>query len=274
MGIFKPYITAGAGVAAFTEDPSGGSAVTESDPYAGYLSGALGIYAGEVTLSQAVLDRTAPDFRYDVAVEDQIQRAEAPQLDSYVLTKALANANVISYNGTFSLVAASLPGTGGFTGYVGQAKKTMRKAAGAVLNPTHIWMDPAPWEYIENWADVNGRPVVVPNYAGPFNAIGAGSVDGDAGIEGATSYKLAALQAFTDANIPTTGGTANLYQALVCNMTEIEYYEGKPYNRLLPQTNATYLQTIIQRYRYVTVIVNYNAAVQAIQGTAWGTITW
>lgn len=272
MGIFKPVITAAAGVGAFTEDPSGSSPVTEVDPYAGYLSGALGIYAGEVTLSQAVLDRTAPDFRYDVAVEDQIQRAEAPELNAYVLGKALANANVIAFNGSFSLAVTS--GTGGFTGAVGQAKKTMRKTEGAVLNPTHLWLDPAPWEYIENWSDANGRPVVVPNYAGPFNAIAAGSADGDAGIEGATGYKLNALQAFTDANLPTTGGTANLYQALVCCMTEIEYYEGKPYNRILPQTNATYLQTIVQRYRYVTVIVNYNAAVQAIQGTAWGTITW
>lgn len=270
MGIYKPQVTGGAGVAAYTELGT----VTELDPTAGYLAGALGIYSGQVVLSQAVLDRTAPDFRYDLMVQDQIARKEAPILDAYVIGKAITNgATAIAYTATFA-VASTSGVTSSLYGHVSQAKATTRKAAGAVLNPTHVWLDPVRWEVVAGWGDSQGRPVVVPDYANPFNAVAAGSPDGDAGIEGYTGYRFNGLKAFTDPSLPTTGGTANLDQVLVTVQNEIEYYEGSPVDRILPQTLASNLETIIQRYRYVTVIENYAAATQPIQGAAFAAPSW
>lgn len=270
MGIYKPQVTGGAGVGSYTELGT----VTELDPTAGFLAGALGIYSGQVVLSQAVLDRTSPDFRYDLMVQDQIARKEAPILDAYVVGKAITNgASAIAYTSTFA-VASTSGVNNSLYGHVSQAKATMRKAAGAVLNPTHVWMDPVRWEVVAAWGDANGRPVTIPDYAGPFQALAAGSADGDAGVEGATGYRFNGLRAFTDPNLPTTGGTANLDQVLVTCQNEIEYYEGAPVDRILPQTLATNLETIIQRYRYVTVIENYSAATQPIQGAAFTAPSW
>lgn len=106
---------------------------------------------------------------------------------------------------------------------------------------------------------------MVPDYGGPFNALG-NSGDGDAGIEGYTGTRFNGLPVFTDANIPTTT-TANLDQALVGDLVEVEVYEGNPINRVLPQTLASNLETILQRYSYGTVLVNYAGAVTAINGS-------
>lgn len=270
MAIYKPVVTGPAGFGSFTE-VSG--TVTEVDPTAGYLAGTLGIYAGQVELSQAVLDRTAPNYRFDLMVQDQIERKEAPVLDTYVITQALTGATAIPYTASFA-VSSTSGVTSSLYGHVSQAKATMRKAAGAVLNPTHVWLDPARWEVVAGWGDANGRPVTVPDYAGPYNALAAGSADGDAGIEGATGYRFNGLRSFTDANLPTTGGTAAYDQVIVTCQNEIEYYEGNAYNRILPQTLASNLLTIVQRYRYVATIVNYAAAVQPIQGAAFVAPTW
>lgn len=270
MGIFKPQVTGGAGDGAFTELGT----VTEVDPTVGYLAGALGIYAGEVTLSQAVIDRTAPDFRYDLMVQDQIERKEAPVLDAYVIGKAITNgATVIPYTAAFA-VASTSGVTSSLYGHVSQAKAVMRSTVGQVLNPTHVWLTPTRWEVVAAWGDANGRPVTIPEYAGPFQALAAGSADGDAGVEGATGYRFNGLRAFTDPNLPTTGGTANLDQVLVTCQPEIEYYEATAVNRILPQTLAANLATIVQRYRYVTVIENYASATQPIQGAAFTAPSW
>jgi hypothetical protein len=276
LAIYKPVVTGPAGVSQQTEAQIASGGVTEVDPSAGYQVATLVIFSGQVTLTQAVLDRMAPDYRFDVMCEDQLKRDYDPKFDKYVLAQALANATSQNWPGKnpgFELVASTLPGSGGFYGQVGMAKATMRKLVGTVLNPSTLFMDPARYEYIAAWSDVNGRPVVVPDYAGPYNAM-ANSGDGDAGIEGYTGTRMNGLPVFTDANIPTTGGTAALDQALVSDLQEVEVYEGNAINRVLPQTLASNMETILQRYSYATVLVNYNAAVTSINGTGMSAITY
>ena len=198
-----PQVTSGAAVS--TSYSEGGS-VTESDPGQGYISAGIIITAGEVTTSQATLDRAGPNFEYDVVIWDQLERDYAQKWDIYVITQALANALSQSYTGSFKVAAIS--GVGGLYGQTAQAKSTIRTTAGTVLNPNRVFMDPVRWEALAGWADTQGRPIVVPGYANPMNAGAAGSPDGDVGIEGATGYRFAGLPAFTDHNIPTTGGTA------------------------------------------------------------------
>lgn len=260
-----PQITSGAAVATgYTE----GNAVTESDPAQGFIAAGLTTIAGQVTTSQAVLDRTGPNFEYDVVIWDQLQRDYAQKWDVYVLTQALANATSQTYNGTFKVTASTLPGTGGLYGQVSQAKAGIRTASGVVLNPNRVFFDPTRWEFIAGWADTQGRPIVVPDYAGPFNAAAGGSPDGDVGIEGRTGYRFNGLPAFTDHNIPTTGGTANQDQVIVLDSTQTWSYEGTPVHRVLPQTLGSNLQVIFQQYSYGAVLQRYNGAAVKINGTA------
>ena len=262
MTIYMPQVTSGAGVATYTE----AAAVNETDPAQGFITAGVIIVAGEVTTSQAVLDRTGPNFEYDVVIWDQLERDYAKKWDVYVITQALANALSQSYTGTFKVAAIS--GVGGMYGQVSQAKATIRTTDGTVLNANRVFFDPTRWEAIAGWADAQGRPIVVPMYAGPFNAAGAGSDSGDVGIEGPTGYKFNGLPAVTDHNLPATGGTASQDTCVVADSTQTWSYEGAPVHRVLPQTLAGNLNVIFQQFSYGAVLQRYNDAIVKITGTA------
>lgn len=271
MNIYMPAVTGPAAVAAQTE----GSGVTETDPSVGYLSAGLITEAGQVTLSQQLLDRAGPNFAFDRLIFDQLQRDYAPKVDTYVLTQALANAAGKGFNwtgnaGAFVLTVAS--GAGGFYGQVAKAKATMRKTAGTVMNPTCLFLDPARAEFIQASSDSQGRPLVVPDYAGPVNAAEAGSATGDIGVEGFTGYRFNGLRVFTDANIPAPATGAD--QAIVAAPDQVYFYEGAQTTRVLPQTLGQNLQVILQLYSYIAVLVRYQSSVATILGTGMGAISY
>jgi hypothetical protein len=273
MTIYTPQVTSAAAVSTSYSENAG---VTETDPGQGFISAGLIITAGQVTTSQAVLDRTGPNFEYDTVIWDQLSRDYAQKWDAYVVTQALMNATSQSWAGNagaFELVASTLPGAGGFYGQVSKAKAGIRTTAGTVLNPNALFLDPARWEFIAAWSDSQGRPVVVPDYAGPFNATAGGSASGDVGIEGRTGYRLNGLPVFTDHNIPTTT-TANFDQAVVGDLSQVWCYEGELVHRVLPQTLAGNLEVIFQQYSYGTVLIRYNAAVTKISGSGMSAISY
>ena len=264
MTIYMPQVTSAAAV---TTNQTEGSSVVETDPGQGYISAGLIIVAGQVTTSQAVLDRTGPNFEYDVVIWDQLQRDYAQKFDIYVITQALANATSQTYNNaTFKVTSTSA--IGGLYGQVSQAKSTIRTTAGTVLNPNRVVMDPVRWEAVAAYTDSTGRPLVTNNLAGPFNAAAAGSQLGDVGIEGPTGYRFNSLPVVTDHNLPTTLGTVTADQVIVADMTQTWVYEGNIVHRVLPQTLAGNLQVIFQQYSYATVLQRYNAAVVKVNGSA------
>lgn len=270
MTVYLPHVTGPAGVAS---QASQNTAVQETDPTAGYLSANLTTEAGQVTLSQQLLDRAGPNFRFDVMVFDQLNRAYAPVVDAFAITTALAGAGTIAYTDSTGFHLNVANGVGGFTSKVAGGKSAIRKAAGTVMPSTHIFLAEDRWEYIEAWGDGQGRPVVVPGYAGVYNAVAAGAAQGDAPVvEGFTGYKLAGLPVFTDLSIPVPG-TGN-DQAIVANLDEVYVYEGEPVTRVLPQTLGGDLSVILQMYSYIAEIVRYPLAVQSIQGTGMSAITF
>lgn len=264
MTVYMPQVTSAAQI---TTNQTEGSSVVETDPGQGYISAGLIIVAGQVTTSQAVLDRTGPNFEYDVVIWDQLQRDYAQKFDIYVITQALANATSQTYNNaTFKVTSPSA--IGGLYGQVSQAKSTIRTTAGTVLNPNRVVMDPVRWEAVAAYTDTTGRPLVVPGFSGPFNAAAADSPYGDVGIEGPTGYRFNSLPVVTDHNLPTTLGTVTADQVVVADMTQTWVYEGNIVHRVLPQTLAGNLQVIFQQYSYATVLQRYNAAVVKINGSA------
>jgi HK97 family phage major capsid protein len=268
MTVYLPYVSGPAGIAAQVGQNQG---IAETDPTTGYLSSALTTEAGQVTLSQQLLDRAGPNFAFDLLVYDQLQRAYNPQIDTFVLTAALANANAVTYTAAdFQLYAGT--SMDGFVNEIAHAKANIRTTAGTFLNPTHLFITPDRAEYITTLTDTTGRPLVVQGQAGPFNAATTGTDDFD--YEGPAGFKLAGLPVFTDNNIPVTA-SGSYEQAVVLVAKQIWYWEGTPVTRAVPQTLANDLSVLIQMYSYVGAIVPYPNAVQSVSGTGLGTsITW
>jgi HK97 family phage major capsid protein len=272
MTVYLPYVASPAGIAAQGSQNSG---IQETDPTTGYLSSNLTTEAGQVTLSQQLLDRAGPNFAFDLLVFDQLQRAYNPAIDAYLLTTALANAGAVTYTGTFALYPASGANpttTSSFAGHVSQAKSAIRTTAGTFLNPTHLFLQPDRAEFMTSIPDTLGRPLIVSNPQGPFNAAGA-SPDGDYNVEGPAGFRFAGLPVYTDYNIPASSSGLD-EQAVVLAADQVWYWEGTPVTRAVPQTLANDLSVLLQMYSYVGAIVPYPKAVQVISGTGLLNIVW
>ena len=254
--IYLPYISNAAAVSAQTLNNEG---IAETDPNAGYKSVNLTTNAGQVTVSQQLLDRAGPNFAYDSMIFDQLARAYALTLDVYVATQALANATSVTTSASAGWQALAQKIAGG--------KSNIEDTAGTVMPATHIWFQPSTFNYMLAQIDASGgsnRPGAVPTYAGPFNAWAAGDPSGAA--EGDTGYRMFGLPIFTDANVPQDSSSHN--QVVVTNQNEIWFWEGQMVNRAVPQTYAQNLSVLLQTYAYVGCITRYSAAVQTISGSA------
>lgn len=260
MTAYMPQVTAKAGVASQTE----ASGVNESDPTFGYLTGTLVTKAGQVIVTQQLLDRAGPNFEFDRMIFDQLQRDYNAQVDTYALTTALSSAGTLVWNSTptYSLQAVVSKIAGGIN--------AIETTNGTVMSPTHVFMQPARWNYAEaTGIDSTNRPLIVPNQAGPFNAWGSGNQTGAVQYEGDTGYKILGLPVYKDLNIPAPASGND--QIIVANLREVYVYEGPTVTRALPQTLGNNLQVILQLYAYVTEIPRYPAAVQTVFGTTLAT---
>jgi hypothetical protein len=135
-----------------------------------------------------------------------------------------------------------------------------------------LFLDPQRWSLIQAWADANGRKVIVEDKAGPWNATAAGSPDGNVGIEGQTGFTINGLRIFQDHSIPAPA-TGN-DQALVATMSEVYLYEGPPVPRVIPQTYANNLQSLLQLYEYLAVIIRYPSGIYTILGSGMAAISY
>jgi hypothetical protein len=264
MEVYMPAVEGPAEVAAQTE----GSGVAEKVPTAGYLSGALKTEAGQVIVSQQLLDRAGPNFAFDKLIFDQLNRDYDPRVDKYILTEVLSAPIVQNWAGSSEeFVLLEKEKAGGLYGQIAKAKGQIRSTEGTILNPTHCFMAATRWEQIAAWSDTQSRPLVVPGYGAPFNAAGAGNSQGDEGIEGDTGYRMVGLPVFADQNIPAFG-TYSSDQVIIGDLAEVYVYEGNKVPRVIPQTYANNLQTLLQLYAYITTIIRYPKGICAIRGTA------
>ena len=270
MNIYMPAVQGAAGVGTQTE----GNGVTETDPTFGYISAGLNTEAGQVIVTQQLLDRAGPGVQFDRIIFDQLVRDYNPKIDAFVLAAALATAGSISYTGSWAFAAA--PGTASFVSKAAGAINAVETTAGTVMSPTHMFLQTSRWNFIESVGALSGdgslHPLVVPSRNGPFNAISSQQGDGSVPYEGDTGYKILGLPVYKDLNIPapTTGAD----QAVICNAQEVWFFEGPRVPRVIPQTFAQNLQVLLQLYAYVAVIVRYPKAVQTVNGTGMAAITF
>lgn len=254
MTVYIPAVQAAAGEAVQSTQ---GSGVQETDPTAGYLSANLSTTAGQVTISQQLLDRAGPNFQFDKMVFDQLQRAYNFTFNQGVVTAALTGAGTPTIPTTALTISQ-------FYSDVAAAKAAVATASGVVLPATHLFAPQATWEWLASRTDSNGHTLIVPNANGPFNAIAAG--EGASIMEGDTGYKVLGLNVYEDGGIPLSSGDA---QVVVAHMPEVWVFEGDLVPRVIPQTFAQNLQVLLQLYAYSTVIVRYPHAVQTLTGAAY-----
>jgi HK97 family phage major capsid protein len=273
MTIYIPAVQSDAGVGLQETAPGTGegSTVVETDPTTGYLSANLQTEAGQVIISQQLLDRAGPNFAFDRLIFDQLTRDYNKAADAFTLTASLAGAGVINYGGSAWALTypwQTVSGNQGVSFYdkTAQGKSIIRTAAGVVMDPTHLFVRPERFELMETAMDTTGRPILVPGYANPMNAAVAGNASGQTGYEGDSGYKLASLPVFQDLNIPTV--TTGFDQAIVGALDEVYVWESSLVPRVIPQTYAQNLQVLLQVYAYIAVIPRYPTAVQSIRGSA------
>jgi hypothetical protein len=258
MTIYIPAVQSAASVAAQAAQNTG---IAEADPTSGYLSQNLTILAGQVTVSQALLDRAGPGFAFDKMIFDQLNRDYDRAVDVLAITSALAGAGTVPFaTGTISVPT--------LYSKVGGAKAAVATTSGVVMSPTHAFFQPTRWEWMAAQTGADGRAIIVPTYAGPYNALGAGP---DAGnmptYEGFTGYKFNGLPVFEDLNIPAPGSGTD--QIVVGNLNEVFLFEGEPVARTVPQTLAQNLSVLLQQYSYCAVIPRYPLAIQSVAGASF-----
>ena len=266
MTIYLPHVTAAAGVATQATQNTG---ITETDPTAGYLSSGLNTTAGQVTVSQQLLDRAGPGIQFDRIVFTQLNRAYALKYDTVVLTAALANAGTVTNSATGTTgvdVVTSLYSD------VAHAIANMADTAGTVLSPSHIVMTALLWHWLQSQVDTKGHTLLTPEYAGAFQAIAATIGKENVVPEGDTGFMVQSLPVVKDSNVPVASSHSKI---VVVDSSEVWTWEGPLVPRTIPQTYAQNLSVLLQVYSYNATIVRYQKAVQSISGARYASApTW
>jgi hypothetical protein len=229
--------------------------VDDSSPAAGYLTGNLLTFAGEIDVSQQLIDRAGP-VSFDVVAHAVMQDSLRQQIDSYLISQAISAGQSVSGASSFTVAD--------FWADLGKAKAAMRTAAGFHRPPTHIFMTDEWHEYGLSQSDPNGRPLFLPTSAGAYVPMVPGP-NGSAPA-GWTGDRVLSTGVWTDGNIPASSSDA---QFIIANMGEVFVLATEPTLRVIPETLAADLSCVVQLVSYVGVIVRHVPAIQVLTGTAY-----
>lgn len=143
------------------------------------------------------------------------------------------------------------------------------------MAPTTIYMHPRRWGWLTAAVDSAGRPFVVPNANGPFNAAGVGEAAGYGQVVGS----ILGLPVITDASIPTNlGAGTNEDLIIVSRAPDLLLWEegdGMPRQARFEQTLAGNLTVKLVVYGYSAFTAGrYPKATAVIGGTGLVTPTF
>jgi len=259
MTVYLPTVQSASAVSAQVGQNQG---VAETDPTAGYLSSNLVTEAGQVVISQQLLDRAGPGIQFDQITFDSLQRNYAQTIDAAVIVAAIANA------GTVTNSAAGATGQNVFQSFlsdIAAATAQMETTQGTVLSPTHAHVTGTEFAFLSTQLDAYGRPYIA-NVQANAAVYSNSDMSFSSPPEGDTGFAVGGLPIIKDSNIPVTGSNTRL---VVSHMPEVWVWEGDLVPRTIPQTFAQNLSILLQVYTYYTVIVRYPKAVQVISGNRY-----
>jgi HK97 family phage major capsid protein len=213
MQFFLPRATTGTAVLSqATENAS----VQNTDMVWGTTTVPVATIAGQQDLSRQLLERGTPGI--DQLVYSDLASAYAAELDRQIYVGTGASGQITSINGqaginTATLFGAAVTLTSFYSKLAGQINAIA--SAGTAVTPSLIVMHPRRWAWLLLQVDSQGRPVVVPNPYGPFNAVGLNLDPGALGAADGPAWQtsgynvvgtIQGLPIITDSNVPTNLG--------------------------------------------------------------------
>jgi HK97 family phage major capsid protein len=247
------------------------SAVSSTDEVWADLTIPVATIAGQQDISRQSLERGTPGI--DRIVFADIAGAYGVAVDQQALSGTGASGQVLGalatsgVNQATAFTAAATPATA-YTKMAGQlsAIETTR-----FLAPDLIVMHPRRWNWFLGQVDSAGRPFVVPDTNGPFNALGVAREPIDTPST-APVGKMLGLNVITDASIPTAVGTGPEDQILIVRRADIMLWEdgpGTPRELTFEQTLGNQLTVKLVAYGYIAFTAGrYPTAVGIVGGNA------
>jgi hypothetical protein len=231
------------------------SGVSEGDPSGSNLSTTLVTQSGQVTISQQLFDRGGmTGLAFDLIVGQQLMWQLNTQIDTYVVTQALANAGTV-IDASYSMA--------NFYADIAKGREQLTDTNGVRMAATHVFSTSDLFGYITRQLDSESRPVVTPD------STALATVADDPDWDSWTGIHLpGALRWYTDDNIPVSGSNT---QILVARPQEIYTFDGQHIAFAFPETEATSLSVVVGLRAYVGAVVRFPKAIAAITGNAYPT---
>lgn len=249
-----PRVTTGGAVAVQTE----GNSVTEQDLVTSQLTTNVRTIAGQVDISQQLLDRSDPAF--DAVIASDLAGAYVSEFDRQLINGLSASSehtgllNVSSINTvTFT---SSTPTAADFLPKIYKAIEEV--ASGRYQFPTHIVMHPRRAAFLAAGLSTS-HPLF--QQGGLMNGVGTQ----DTGVVGT----IAGLPVIIDANMPTTLGSGTDEDAiLVIHAPDLRVMEGQTRFRVLDAPLSDTLEVRLQLFGYSAFLSGrYPEGICKITGT-------
>ncbi len=247
------------------------SAVPETDLTDTVVSSPVITRAGQQTVSLQMIEQSP--IPIDEALMEDLLGALAEDIDTLTLTSPGGSGafyGVTTMAGTNTVTDSGTTPTG-LEIYQDIVKGISLSRKNRHRMPNAIFMTASRWFWLTAQADSNGRPLVVPNANGPFNALAtmAANNDEDAPIQTPVGT-ISGLPVYLDDHIPVNGGTGlNQDEVIVARMSDLWLYESVPTFRQLPQTYGQNLSVLFQIYEYAAFLARHDKGVSVIGGAAF-----
>lgn len=233
------------------------SAVSNRDFATTSVSTGISTIAGQVVVSQQLLDQSA--INIDAVILADLAADYAMQLDLAAITavSGVSGLNAITYT-------AASPTSAGILAAAQQGIDAVHQ--GVYRPATAIVMRPDRWGRLLAAVDGQNRPLVLPvaDY-GAYNVAGIGNGQTPQGLAGT----LRGVPVYLDASIPVNlGAGTNQDEIFVLRPQEINLYESAPKAEVFQQTYANNLSILCRFYAYYGIIPNrLPKAISVISGT-------
>lgn len=264
MQMFIPKVAKGT---TYTAQGIQNTNISLTDIETKYISIPVFTAAGGQIISLQLMERSP--IHFDTVIWGDLAAAQAQCMDLFVINGSGENGEPTGLLNTAGINTItwtqSSPTVKGYYGRMGVAKK---EVAESIFRPaTHQFIRPELWEWIAQTFDTTERPLVVPDYNGPFNALQV--APDDAVAEGAVGRQLGLLHTFEDANIvKNLGSNKNQDVGIITRGQENLLYESPVITRALPQTYGLQLSVLLQAYNYgAFTAARYPTATSVITGT-------
>lgn len=268
--------------------PGDGAPVPGRDAADNFVQARIMTVAGQEDAAMQLLDQSPLNYDeiifqdlsadYNMQVSAQLMLGSGfPQLNGLYPTGVLGSSVGASTAGfvTQATGLTTAQWTGAASYFTGLNQLISQIARNRFLTPSAVITNPAVWYALVSAVDSTGRPLVVPEQNGPFNAV---TVDGGPVAEGLVG-KVGSLPWHVDPNIPLTfggtvapyigaisnghtapvpgsGGNPDFTPAIVARWADLFFWEGDMRTRVLSEVLSGSLAVRFQLYAYCASMPN------------------